>query len=44
LHGFRRRIETKTLQENEKHLESGSLDTPLEEHSGLLDHRKLVDF
>jgi hypothetical protein len=45
-------VETKTLQENEKYLESGSLDTPLEEHSGLhldrldaaLDHRKLVDF
>jgi hypothetical protein len=35
-------VETKTLQE--KYLESGSLDTPLEKHSGLLDHRKLVDF
>lgn len=45
-----RRIETNTSQENEKYLEIGGLDTPLEKHtptgsvrcSGLLDHRNTI--
>jgi len=44
-------VDTNKLQENEKCLEIGGLDTPLYEcfdklstpHSGLLDHRSLVE-
>jgi hypothetical protein len=44
VHDLRRRIETNRLPKNERLLKTDGLDTLLEVHSELLDHRRPIKF